>query len=46
MEELVKKLNVELENGGILGPYCSLPVKGLVISPLYAIPKSTPKNSI
>ena len=42
MEELVKKLNVELENGRILGPYCSLPVKDLVTSPLYVIPKSTP----
>ena len=41
-EELVKKLNVELENGRILGPYSSLPVKDLVVSPLYVIPKSTP----
>ena len=44
MEELLKKLNVELENGRILGPYCSLPVKDLVISPLYVIPESTPEK--
>ena len=42
MEELVKKLNVELEHGRILGPYCSLTVKELVIFPSYVIPKSTP----
>ena len=27
MEELIKKINAELENGRILGLYCSLPVK-------------------
>ena len=40
--ELVKKLNVELENGRILGPYASVPTENMVISPLYVIPKSTP----
>ena len=41
-EELVKKLNTELENGRILGPYKTTPINYLIISPLYTIPKSTP----
>ena len=35
-------MNVELENGRILGPYASVPTENMVISPLYVIPKSTP----
>ena len=42
LEQLTSKLNVELEQRRILGPYDSLPTDSLVISPLYVIPKSTP----
>ena len=38
---LVDKLNAELQQGRILGPYISPPCE-LVISPLYVIPKSRP----
>ena len=41
-QELIKKLNTELENGRILGPYLTAPLTNLIISPLYIIPKSTP----
>ena len=42
LNELAKKLNTELENGRILGPYKDMPVDNLIVSPLYVVPKSTP----
>lgn len=42
MEQLISKLNAELENKRILGPYTTVPTNDLVVSPLYIIPKSTP----
>ena len=42
LNELANKLNTELENGRILGPYADMPIENLIVSPLYVVPKSTP----
>ena len=39
---IIEKMNTELRQGRILGPYSSPPVENATYSPLYAIPKSEP----
>jgi hypothetical protein len=38
-EETLKKLNIEIELGRILGPFTSLPIVTLRISPIGLVPK-------